>query len=63
MAVIALMLGLVMFITYISFIFSERIFKFLGSNIIMVLGKLMGLIAAIIGTNMVIDGIKAVMLS
>lgn len=59
MLVIVLALALVMFITYFAFIFSERIFKFLGSNIIMVLGKLMGLIAAIMGTNMVIEGIKS----
>ncbi|MCM1041236.1 MAG: MarC family protein [Bacteroides sp.] len=63
MAVIALMLALVMFITYLAFIFSERIFKVLGSNIIMVLGKLMGLIVAIMGTNMVLDGIKTALLS
>ncbi len=63
MLVIVLALALVMFITYLAFIFSERIFKFLGSNIIMVLGKLMGLIAAIMGTNMVIEGIKSALLS
>lgn len=62
MLVIVLALALVMFITYFAFIFSERIFKFLGSNIIMVLGKLMGLIAAIMGTNMVIEGIKSALL-
>ncbi len=59
MLVISLMLALVMLITYFAFIFSERIFKLLGSNIIMVLGKLMGLIVAIMGTNMVIGGIKS----
>lgn len=63
MLTITLMLALVLFITYLAFIFSERIFKLLGSNIIMVLGKLMGLIVAIMGTNMVIDGIKTAWLS
>lgn len=59
MGIIILMLLLVMVITYYAFVFSDRIFKFLGSNIIMVMGKLMGLIVAIIGANMVIEGIKS----
>lgn len=59
MGIIVLMLVLVMLITYYAFVFSERIFKFLGSNIIMVMGKLMGLIVAIMGANMVIEGIKS----
>lgn len=59
MGIIILMLVLVMVITYYAFVFSDRIFKFLGSNIIMVMGKLMGLIVAIIGANMVIEGIKS----
>ena len=58
MIIIVIVLAIVMTITYLSFIFSDRIFRFLGNNIIMVLGKLMGLIVAIMGTNMVIEGIK-----
>ncbi len=58
MVIIVLVLSVVMLITYAAFLFSDRIFHFLGNNIIMVLGKLMGLIVAIMGTNMVIEGIR-----
>ena len=63
MLVIVSVLALVMYITYLAFIYSERIFKLLGTNIITVLGKLMGLIVAIMGTNMVLDGIKTALFS
>ncbi|MEG1498309.1 MAG: MarC family protein [Bacteroidales bacterium] len=56
--IIVLVTAIVIGITYISFIFGNYIFKALGNNIILVLGKLMGLIVAILGTTMVIDGIK-----
>ena len=54
MAVFALMILL----TYISFVSSDFIVKKVGPDLIAVIGKLMGLILAIIGTDMVIDGIK-----
>ncbi|MCB2208845.1 MAG: MarC family protein [Bacteroidetes bacterium] len=54
MAVFALMILL----TYISFISSDFIVKKVGPDLIAVIGKLMGLILAIIGTDMVIEGIK-----
>lgn len=59
--VIILILLFVLSITYIAFRFSGYIFKALGNNIILVLSKLMGLIVAILGTNMVIDGAKMVL--
>lgn len=59
MAIIILMTAVVMTVTYFSLVYSEKIYKFLGTNIITVFGKLMGLIVAIMGTNMVIDGIKS----
>jgi multiple antibiotic resistance protein len=49
---------LVCYLNYISFLLSEKITKTVGRNIITVFGKIMGLIIAIIGTSMVIDGIK-----
>jgi multiple antibiotic resistance protein len=54
MAVFALMI----FLTYVSFISSNLIVKKVGPDLIAVIGKLMGLILAIIGTDMAIEGIK-----
>jgi len=45
-------------LTYIAFKLSDVIVKKVGENMILVIGKIMGLILAIIGTDMVIDGIK-----
>ena len=45
-------------ITYFSFIGADRIVSRLGSNMIKVISKIMGLILAIIGTGMIITGIK-----
>ena len=52
--VFALMIGLV----YLAFSLSDKIVAKLGHNMILVIGKLMGLILAIIGTGMLIEGIK-----
>ena len=57
---IVLILAFVLGLTYVALIFSRYIYKFLGKDIILVLSKLMGLIVAILGTNMIIDGIKMV---
>jgi multiple antibiotic resistance protein len=46
-------------LTHIAFELGEKIVKRLGKNLIVVIGKIMGLIIAIIGTNMIITGIKA----
>ena len=53
-AIFALMIVL----TYLAFILSDAIVRKVGSNLISVIGKLMGLILAIIGTGMVTEGIK-----
>lgn len=45
-------------LTYYFFLMSDRIVEILGNNIISVIGKVMGLIIAIIGINMIIEGIK-----
>ncbi len=50
--------ALMILLTYLAFSLSYVIVKKLGHNMITVLGKLMGLILAIIGTRMVIGGIK-----
>ena len=53
-AIFALMIAL----TYIAFSMGDRIVEKVGSNLISVIGKLMGLILAVIGTGMITEGIK-----
>lgn len=50
--------ALMIYLTYLAFIFSEIIMKKIGQNLIAVVGKIMGLILAIIGTGMIVEGIK-----
>ena len=50
--------ALMIFLTFLAFKFSDRIVYRLGPNMIKVIGKIMGLILAIMGTDMVIIGIK-----
>ncbi|MFT6197987.1 MAG: multiple antibiotic resistance protein [Nonlabens sp.] len=57
-AVVILVFALMCFLNYIAFTLSDIIAKKIGDNVISVIGKLMGLIIAIIGTNMIIQGIK-----
>ncbi len=50
--------ALMIFFTYLAFALSDMIVKRVGQNLISVIGKLMGLILAIIGAGMVVEGIK-----
>ncbi|TXE07780.1 MarC family protein [Gelidibacter salicanalis] len=50
--------GSMSLLTYFTFRLSKYIVKIVGYNVISVIGKIMGLIIAIIGTGMVIEGIK-----
>jgi multiple antibiotic resistance protein len=50
--------GLMSVLTYLTFRLSDIIVKMVGNNVISVIGKIMGLIIAIIGTGMIIQGIK-----
>lgn len=50
--------AILIFLTYLAFIFSEKIVEKVGMNLISVLGKLMGLILAVIGIGMITEGIK-----
>jgi len=56
--IVILIFALMAYLTYLAFSLSDLIVKKLGNNLITVLGKLMGLILAIMGTGMVIEGIK-----
>lgn len=58
MTLVVLIFALLCFIAYLSFRFSERIIERIGNNIITVIGKIMGLILAIMGVGMIIQGIK-----
>jgi multiple antibiotic resistance protein len=51
-------LGIVFVITWVTFLGSESLVKFLGQNAIKVVTRLMGLILAVIGTQMLITGIR-----
>ncbi len=50
--------GLMSLLTYFTFKLSDLIVRVVGNNVISVIGKIMGLIIAIIGTGMIIQGIK-----
>ncbi len=50
--------ALMIMLTYLAFSLGDLIIRKLGRNLITVIGKLMGLILAIIGTGMIIGGIK-----
>lgn len=55
---VILLFGLMCLLNYFFLSFGEFIAKKIGDNVISVIGKIMGLIIAIIGTSMVIEGIK-----
>ncbi len=59
-AIVIVIFAVMILLTYIAFSTSELIVKKLGNHLILVIGKIMGLILAIMGTGMVIDGIKLV---
>lgn len=58
LGVILAMFGVVMLLNHLSFISSDYLVKYIGENKIVVIEKIMGLIIAIIGTNMLIQGIN-----
>jgi len=57
-AIVVSIFALMIFLTYLAFSLSDLIVKKVGENLIAIIGKLMGLILAIIGTGMVTEGIK-----
>jgi len=50
--------AIMIYLTYLAFSFSDLLIRKIGANLISVIGKLMGLILAIMGTGMVMEGIK-----
>lgn len=55
---VVLIFAIMCYLNYLAFSMSKIIVKRLGNNVISVVGKIMGLIIAIIGTSMVIQGLK-----
>ena len=58
-AIVITTFALMILLTYLAFSLSDLIIEKVGPNIISVIGKLMGLILAIMGTGMAIEGIKS----
>ena len=50
--------ALMCWLNYVAFNLSEYVVRKIGTNVIKVIAKIMGLIIAIIGTNMIITGLK-----
>lgn len=61
--IILLMFALVMLLNHLSFLSSEYLVRYIGANKIVVVEKIMGLILAIIGVNMLIQGIHIAFLN
>ena len=57
-AIVVAVFALMIWLNYLAFYSSQWIVEKVGSNLISVIGKIMGLILAIIGADMVIEGIK-----
>jgi len=57
-AIVIVIFALMCYLTYLAFTLSDFFVEKVGTNIITVIGKIMGLIIGIIGVNMVIEGIK-----
>ena len=58
LGIVVAIFALMIFLTYWAFSKSDFIVKKIGINMIKIIGKIMGLILAIMGTGMVGDGIK-----
>ncbi|NIG56214.1 MarC family protein [Chitinophaga sp. Cy-1792] len=56
LAIVMAVYGLICYITYLLFIAGDRIVKIIGSNVMMVITKMMGLILAVIGVQMLALG-------
>ncbi|MCF6269059.1 MAG: MarC family protein [Melioribacteraceae bacterium] len=56
--IVVVIFAFMIYLTYLAFTLSNMIIKKLGNNLITVVGKIMGLILAIMGTDMIVVGIK-----
>jgi multiple antibiotic resistance protein len=53
-----LIFALIVLLTYLAFIYSSKVLKFVGQKNFVIIGKIMGLILGVLGINMLIQGIK-----
>jgi len=58
MGIVVAIFALMVFLTYLAFSLSEYIVDKIGNNLITVIGKIMGLILAIMGAGMTMEGIQ-----
>lgn len=58
LVILLVMFGAVMWLNHLAFISSDYLVRLIGENKIVVIEKIMGLIIAIIGTNMFIQGVN-----
>ena len=58
LGIVIAIFALMVYLTYLAFSLSELIIKKIGNHLITVIGKIMGLILAIMGTGMTIEGAK-----
>ncbi|MBC9933463.1 MarC family protein [Chitinophaga qingshengii] len=58
LAIVMAVYAVICYITYLLFIAGERIVRVIGTNVMMVVTKMMGLILAVIGVQMLALGIK-----
>ncbi|GJM31183.1 MAG: UPF0056 inner membrane protein [Saprospiraceae bacterium] len=56
--IVILIFALICYLNYLAFKLSDYLTEKIGDNVITVFGKIMGLIIAIIGTTMILEGIK-----
>ena len=56
--IIMIMFALIMYLNHLAFISSDYLVRYIGKNKIVVIEKIMGLIIAIIGTSMFIEGVN-----
>lgn len=56
--IVIIVFAVMIYLTYLAFSWSDKIVEKVGMNIISVIGKLMGLLLAILGTGMITEGIK-----
>lgn len=58
LGIIIAIFAIITYMTFVAFCLSDTIVKKMGHSLIKVIGKIMGLILAIIGTGMAVEGIK-----
>jgi len=51
-------LALLIFMTYLAFVYSSHIVRIIGVKNFVIVGKIMGIILGVLGANMLIEGIK-----